>query len=233
VTHSSKPGGDCNERWVVVDNRSDNDAREAHLDGCPQSPPLRNGLGAVWQKFTSGGWYLLIVIATIGILSAVPFGHAARLRKPALWAWSAGYAIAAFMLLVLTPSTPRNAAGHPVQSADSGSPVIAFLALAMAVVACLHLRSVRRRVYGLPDPVRAPVGVHSSDPAITAALAARSRRDEARRLAEADPLLARELRIGRPDLPRPYDYGGLGGRPERPPRGRSASTVLRPRSSCA
>jgi DNA uptake protein ComE-like DNA-binding protein len=176
----------------------------------PQSPPLRNGLGAAWQRFARGGWYFLIVIATMGILSAVPFGHAAaRLRNPALWAWTAGYAVAAFMLVALTPTTPRDAAGQPVQSADSGSPVIAFLALAMAVVACLHLRSVRRRVYGLPDPVRAPAGVQSSDPAVAAALAARSRRDEARKLAEVDPLLARELRIGRPDLSRTYDDGGL------------------------
>jgi uncharacterized membrane protein YccC len=34
-------------------------------------------------------------------------------------------------------------------------------------------------------------------------------RNKARKLARKDPALARELRIGRPDLPREYDDGGL------------------------
>jgi DNA uptake protein ComE-like DNA-binding protein len=55
-----------------------------------------------------------------------------------------------------------------------------------------------------PDPANI-----SADPAVSAVLAARTRRDESRRLAAADPLMARDLRIGRPDLPRTYDDGGL------------------------
>ncbi len=35
------------------------------------------------------------------------------------------------------------------------------------------------------------------------------RRKDARRLATSNPSLARELKIGRPDLPRNYDDGGL------------------------
>lgn len=46
--------------------------------------------------------------------------------------------------------------------------------------------------------VARPGGV---DPAIAAALERRQRRAEARRILEQDPALARELRIGRPDLP--------------------------------
>lgn len=46
-------------------------------------------------------------------------------------------------------------------------------------------------------------------PAVDAALRARGRRAAARRLAERDPGLARDLRIGRPDLPSAYDDGGL------------------------
>lgn len=49
----------------------------------------------------------------------------------------------------------------------------------------------------------------TADPAIKAALAARARRDEARRPVQDDPLLARELYIGRPDMTRTYDDGGL------------------------
>jgi Helix-hairpin-helix motif len=47
------------------------------------------------------------------------------------------------------------------------------------------------------------------DPAVAQVLAARARRKEARTLAAEDPLMARELHIGRPDLPRIFDDGGL------------------------
>jgi hypothetical protein len=43
----------------------------------------------------------------------------------------------------------------------------------------------------------------------SAALEARQRREEARAIAARDVNLARELRIGRPDLPRQFDDGGL------------------------
>jgi hypothetical protein len=45
--------------------------------------------------------------------------------------------------------------------------------------------------------------------AIAAATMRRDLRRKAREQAAQDPLLARELRIGRPDLPRQYDDGGL------------------------
>jgi hypothetical protein len=44
---------------------------------------------------------------------------------------------------------------------------------------------------------------------VAEALARRARRLEARRILERDPGLARELLIGRPDLPRRFDDGGL------------------------
>lgn len=47
------------------------------------------------------------------------------------------------------------------------------------------------------------------DPAVQEALARRQRRNEARRLLETDPALARELCNGRPDLTRRFDDGGL------------------------
>jgi DNA uptake protein ComE-like DNA-binding protein len=49
----------------------------------------------------------------------------------------------------------------------------------------------------------------ASDPALRAALHRRERRRHARKIAAADPALASELRIGRPDLPSGYDDGGL------------------------
>jgi DNA uptake protein ComE-like DNA-binding protein len=51
---------------------------------------------------------------------------------------------------------------------------------------------------------------HDPNPvAMAGVMAARQKRAEARAVAQRDPLMARDLRIGRPDLPRYYDDGGL------------------------
>ena len=67
------------------------------------------------------------------------------------------------------------------------------------VVPTAHALVVRGRVF---EP-------ESQQPALVAALQARQRRQEARAIAARDLNLARELRIGRPDLPRQFDDGGL------------------------
>src|SRR6266700_4115871 len=46
-------------------------------------------------------------------------------------------------------------------------------------------------------------------PFLRLAFARSRRRSQARQIARANRVLARELRIGRPDLPREYDDGGL------------------------
>ena len=46
-------------------------------------------------------------------------------------------------------------------------------------------------------------------PTMAAALADRKLRQQAMAIVAGDPALARELRIGRPDLPRQFDDGGL------------------------
>lgn len=82
--------------------------------------------------------------------------------------------------------------------------------LATIGMACVQLAPLRREVYtGAPASVSCVSPPADTDPTIAAALAARARREEARQLANRDPLLARDLRIGRPDLPRTYDDGGL------------------------
>jgi hypothetical protein len=75
--------------------------------------------------------------------------------------------------------------------------------------------TVRDRLVRPKSPAKLPPSTPSAprpvavDPAIRAALAHRERRAEARRILETDPALARELCIGRPDLPRQYDDGGI------------------------
>jgi hypothetical protein len=65
-----------------------------------------------------------------------------------------------------------------------------------------HAVVVQRRLFRTVPSAR-------EDPAVIAALARRQRREEARKLLDRDPALAAELRIGRPDLPRHFDDGGL------------------------
>lgn len=60
-----------------------------------------------------------------------------------------------------------------------------------------------------PSTARAVPRSNGVDPAISEALERRQRRAAARQILERDPALARELRIGRPDLPRKFDDGGL------------------------
>ena len=87
----------------------------------------------------------------------------------------------------------------------------------------LHHRpgGLRRRPRGHPVPARAAPASpsagrasgagprqHNQD-AIAEAKSRIERRKDARHLAETDPALARDLGVGRPDLPRDYDDGGL------------------------
>jgi len=156
-----------------------------------------------------GTWYFVVVIASAGIFAAVPFAHAAhRLRRPSLRWWTALYAAAAIALLfIMPPSQDQSAAS----TTDLRSTIGGIGAIAVIVAACIQLSSIRRDVYGLPQPARPPQPPQpwAADPAVAAALALRAKREEARTLVARDPALARDLRIGRPDLPRQYDDGGL------------------------
>ncbi len=144
-----------------------------------------------WRWFLEGGWYFLVVLGSVGILTPIPFAHAAvRLRTRWAWATAAAYTLAIVVLLAATNGPPEAGRGN----------LQGGLLLGLIVVALVHLVWVRTRVWPRSE---------KPDAAVTAALAARERRAEARRIVERDPELARELRIGRPDLPREYDDGGL------------------------
>lgn len=92
--------------------------------------------------------------------------------------------------------------------ASAGSELISLLA-AMGLFANWaggtgHSFAIRSKVFGLSKPPQTP-----NERAIALAQHRRNLRQEARELAKRDPALAKELRIGRPDLPRQYDDGGL------------------------
>jgi len=169
----------------------------------PHSSDTAGGSSAA-QRLAAGGWYFAVTIFTAGFLAAVPFWHAAgRLGRPAVRRLALIYTgIDAFLvvLMALTPDQkPDGSSGNSTISTIGGMTV-----MAVVVIACLQLRGLRREVYGRPGT--RPAG---ADPAVARALAARQRRTESRTLRAKDPALARELGIGRPDLDREYDDGGL------------------------
>jgi hypothetical protein len=125
-------------------------------------------------------------VLSLGILSPAPFAHAAA-RRGKGWTWPVVYAAVVVALVFLAQrDDPGNTAGAGL--------------IGVIVVAICHLVYLRRQAWRA-EPAQ--------DPAVAAALAARARREEARRIVARDRGLARELRIGRPDLTPEFDDGGL------------------------
>ena len=138
------------------------------------------------RRFLSYVWSFLPLFS-IGMLSPIPILYAAfKLRS-----WAHGVAGALYLAALVTVFAADSSAELP----DWAGGII----LGLMIVPTAHALAVRRRVF---EPRRL-------DPVIAAALNARQRREEARELAARDPNLAREVRIGRPDLPRQFDDGGL------------------------
>ena len=140
--------------------------------------------------------WALLPLLTWSLLAPVPFVHAAvRLRSWRLWLAAAAYTVvwAAVGPLELITSTAQ---------VDSDA-VLGFSQLGLVVTATAFAFAMRERVFPAPAPALA------AEPVVAAALAARQRREQARAITVRDLALARELSIGRPDLPRQFDDGGL------------------------
>ncbi|MGW4060371.1 helix-hairpin-helix domain-containing protein [Amycolatopsis sp. NPDC004747] len=151
-------------------------------------------------------WYFVVTIATVGLFAWVPFVHAAvRLGRKPLYARAAIFGAVAAVMFTLLSLAPKDDTGKTVGTTGNLLTSIAAIAgLVVVVVACVQQVKLRRELLGL-----APAERPGEDPALATALAARERRAEARKLVASDPLIARDLRIGRPDLERDYDDGGL------------------------
>lgn len=144
---------------------------------------------------------------TFGLVAFIPALHAAiALRRLRLWVWAGSLIVAEMLAWSLTSGTETNPDGTNTAAQDAG--VLMFLIL--AVVGTVHAFQVRDEVFNRSTPqvlqLRDSV---ESDPAVVTSLAARRRRTQSAALSAADPGLARDLRIGRPDLARDYDDGGL------------------------
>ena len=136
-------------------------------------------------------------LLTLGFGTWATFLYGAIRRR----SWWLGGAAAVYALLAaawLIVSAPA----HP---APLGSALSAVCFLGCAAGGFANAVAVRRRVFG---PAQSPP-VDRLLAAEHAALQRRKLRQEARDLLSHDPGMARELGIGRPDLRRDYDDGGL------------------------
>jgi DNA uptake protein ComE-like DNA-binding protein len=136
-------------------------------------------------------------LVTLGLLTWAVFLFAAARQRS--W-WLAG-AFAAYLAWVVAffvaimPSRPGPVA--------DGLAIVAFLLNMFG--GCVHALVIRSQVFGF----REPRAIDRLRQAEQVALRRRKLREEGQALAERDPALARQLRIGRPDLARDYDDGGL------------------------
>ena len=129
---------------------------------------------------------------TLGYATPICIGYAAvRLRSKVLWGCVAGYVI--LIGLFVATSLPQR------QGSRRASGFSVTLFMVTMILGAVQTFALRDRVFN-----RARV----SDP-IDEAREEIDRREHARRLLRTDPKLARELRIGRPDLERRFDDGGL------------------------
>lgn len=108
-------------------------------------------------------------------------------------------ATVSFILLTLAPEDVTGSATGPLAT------VAGLLMVSMAIVGAAWSVVHRKQVF--PDV--APDEMHSTLPGVAEARARQRVREEYRSLARTDPVIATEMGVGRPDLRRPFEDGGL------------------------
>ncbi|MBE1535095.1 ComEA family DNA-binding protein [Actinomadura algeriensis] len=150
-------------------------------------PPGRAALSVTWAA---------LPFLSLGYATPFTFAAAALWRRNVHLLVSSGVYIGVFaLMLYLLPGLGGD---------DASQRTVGLLMFVLAVVGCGHAFVIRRRVFD-------PHGLSGVDNEAVVERVKRRRllREKARELAAADPGLAKELRIGRPDLPRQYNDGGL------------------------
>ena len=151
------------------------------------------------------GW-ASVPVWSIGFLTPVPFlAYAITHRTRRDWWVFAGYLAATVAMIVALGAAGSNSGA----TAGVGGFIIALAGCGAAHAAVLF-----RPAHGVAPlgPAPAPAAVSARQRNQAAVAAARDkleRRKDARHLVATNPALARDLMIGRPDLPREYDDGGL------------------------
>lgn len=168
-----------------------------HVAPAVAAPPLSSSSPAggdvhPWWVRLGTLWLPLVSFASIGFLSWAPATYAAlRLRSPVNGVLAVAYfVLIAFCLVV---------GGSNASPYEQG--VTTTIVLLSWIGGTVHGAILRTLVLRL----RASL----VDPFVALVRHRRTRREAARQILRREPALARDLRIGRPDLPRQYDDGGL------------------------
>lgn len=150
--------------------------------------------GRVSSRLRQLAW-ASVPVWSLSLLAFAPFLRIALAERRARdWVVFAGYLAAVIVTVVL-----MSVAGPD----DAVSAVAGGLAIVVMAVSAVHAFVAFRPRPGVASDSR------TSELALTAARARVAHRRQARELAEKNPVLARELGIGRPDVPHDYDDGGL------------------------
>ena len=148
--------------------------------------------------------WALTPLLTLGWGAGFSFTYAAvRLRSRAMGIAAAAYiSLGAISFLLVNASR---------SDSDWQGGTGTALALALMAVGTAHAFAFRRNLIDPTSQFRRSVAGLAGDQAVAIASAKTQlrRRNEAREILAADPVLAHQLRIGRPDLPRRFDDGGL------------------------
>ncbi|MEV5978913.1 hypothetical protein [Streptomyces sp. NPDC052114] len=142
-------------------------------------------------------WWVLVPLLSVGLLTAVPFGwlagRAKRVRNTLI---AAAYAVAAVLVIVFVPE----------DETDNWAVALGACAWIVGTAHTAAVMSVLRRGRG-GGRERSTGEVNRE--VLRAAMEREDLRRKARGLLAEHPVAAAEMRIGRPDLPRTFDDGGL------------------------
>lgn len=149
-------------------------------------------------------WLWALPVFSCGLLSFVPpVVIAAKLKQSRAWQLAGAVTIAWFIGVTLISSQPDGA-----DNIWTTSGALLYLAAWIGGVVYGLVMGPRLDWSSKPSSVVMP-SYDRNTAAIAEVRAARRKREEAREIARRDPQMARDLRLGRPDLPRQYDDGGL------------------------
>jgi len=153
---------------------------------------------------TLHSWIVVAVApATLGLLTFAAFWYAvARLRSRLVALAAVGYTAATVLEFIWSGPV----GGRPV---EPGFSVTIATTLLVGTGHLIAIRPRLSRAVAVAPPPEPVAGVIEQDPAYREAVLRRTRRAEARALVASDPALATELAVGRPDLDRSFDDGGL------------------------
>jgi hypothetical protein len=180
-------------RTVFGASASLNDDESASAVPTSQAPGRRSG--RVRQI-----WWTSVPIWSLCLLSCVPFlAFAVIQRRKRDWAVFAAYLAVTVALIT--------AAGLLNNSNSVWVGVVGLLYIALGICAAIHACILFRP--GRAQPSRADAAWRRNQEMMQGARNRIERRNHARHVVQTNPALARELRIGRPDLPRGFDDGGL------------------------